>query len=106
MVSCALSGLLICYSALLKYEISAILNLFGCQTELNQEKTLFSQKQFKMGKFQNFELSAEQRAQQEIRNKQRLVLRQQYWKNITDPKAHASGEGGHLVSDIIILVKT
>lgn len=59
-----------------------------------------------MGKFQNFELSAEQRAQQEIRNKQRLSLRQQYWKNMTDPKSYASGEGGHLVSDYIFLVKT
>lgn len=50
-----------------------------------------------MGKFQNYELNAEQRALQEQRNKQRAALRLQYWKNITDPKRYTSGEGGHLV---------
>lgn len=75
------------------------MNHFGCQTELSFSVKVKSRRRFKMGKFQNFELSAEQRAQQEIRNKQRLALRQQYWKNITDPKAYKSGEGGHLVGD-------
>lgn len=86
--------------------MSAIIKHFSCQTKLSQGKKLFSRKRVKMGKFQNFELSAEQRAQQEIRNKQRLALRQQYWKNITDPKSHASGEGGHLVRYYFYLVDT
>lgn len=51
-----------------------------------------------MGKFQNYELNAQERSLQEIRIKQRMELRQQYWKNITDPKRYASGEGGHLVN--------
>lgn len=85
-----------------KCQMSSIMKYFGCQTKLSQGKTLFSQRRVKMGIFQNFELSAEQRAQQEARNKQRLALRHQYWKNMTDPKAYASGEGGHLVKDFMV----
>lgn len=58
-----------------------------------------------MGKFGNFELTAEQRRVQELKNQQRAALRAQFWKHMTDPKRHASGEGGHLVSANIFLLR-
>lgn len=55
-----------------------------------------------MGKFQNFELNEAQRRLQEIKNKQRAELRAQYWKNVTNPARHATGEGGCVVNNKII----
>lgn len=51
-----------------------------------------------MGKLGNFELNADERRLQGLRHQQRLELRQKFWKNVTDPKRHASGEGGFLVN--------
>lgn len=51
-----------------------------------------------MGVFKNFELNAEQRQLAEQKHKQRLSLRAEYWKKISNPARHASGEGGHLVN--------
>lgn len=51
-----------------------------------------------MGVFKNFELNAEERQLAEIKYKQRLALRAEYWKKITNPARHATGEGGHLVN--------
>lgn len=51
-----------------------------------------------MGKFQNFELNEEERRLQMQKHQQRLALRAQFWKNMTDPNRHASNEGGTLVS--------
>lgn len=62
------------------------------KTETNYYDTIV------MGKFQNFELSAEQRRLQQLKHDQRLALRAQFWKNMTDPHRHGSGEGGALVS--------
>lgn len=50
-----------------------------------------------MGKLGNFELNEEQRHLQNLRYQQRLELRQKFWKNVTDPHRHATGEGGVLV---------
>lgn len=51
-----------------------------------------------MGKLGNFELKAANRLSADERNKRIADLRNLYWKNITDPHRHATGEGGHLVS--------
>lgn len=50
-----------------------------------------------MGKFQNFELNEEQRRLQMQKHQQRIALRAQFWKNMTDPHRYASGEGGFMV---------
>lgn len=50
-----------------------------------------------MGKFQNYELNAEQRRLEMLKYQRRMELRAQFWKNMTDPNRHGSGEGGHLV---------
>lgn len=34
---------------------------------------------------------------QEIKRKQRAALRAEYWKQITNPHAHGTGESGYLV---------
>lgn len=51
-----------------------------------------------MGKFGNFELNEAQRKVLAEKNQRRNELRNLYWKNITDPHRHATGEGGHLVN--------
>lgn len=33
---------------------------------------------------------------QEIKRKQRAILRAEYWKQITNPHTYSTGEGGHL----------
>lgn len=53
---------------------------------------------FIMGAFKNYDLSAADRQNIEIKHKQRLALRAEYWKKITNPARHATGEGGHLVN--------
>lgn len=53
-----------------------------------------------MVKFGNFELSEAQRKILAEKNQRRNELRSLYWKNITDPHRHATGEGGHLVNKI------
>lgn len=51
-----------------------------------------------MGKFQNYELNEEQRRIELQKHQRRMDLRAQFWKNMTDPNRHGSGEGGALVS--------
>lgn len=51
-----------------------------------------------MGKFGNFELSAEQRKALEFKNQRRAELRATYLKNMGDPHRHAVGDGGFLVN--------
>lgn len=51
-----------------------------------------------MGKFQNLELNEEQRRLEMLKYQRRMDLRAQFWKNMTDPNRHGSGEGGVLVS--------
>lgn len=46
----------------------------------------------------SYDLSAEQRKLQELRYKRRVELRSLYWKEITNPHRHATGEGGSLVN--------
>lgn len=71
--------------------------------ELSKAECLFCKKKkffnqsITMGKFQNFELNEEQRQIQMLRHQRRLELRQKFWKNITDPHKHSTGEGGALV---------
>lgn len=52
-----------------------------------------------MGKFGNFELNEEQRRLQTLKHQQRMDLRAQFWKNMTNPNRHGAGEGGFLVSN-------
>lgn len=51
-----------------------------------------------MGKFQNYELNEEQRRIELAKYNRRMELRAQFWRNMTDPNRHGSGEGGALVS--------
>lgn len=51
-----------------------------------------------MGKFQNYELNEEQRRLQTIKHQQRMDLRAQFWKNMTNPNRHGAGEGGFMVN--------
>lgn len=51
-----------------------------------------------MGVLKNFELNATERKYAEIKHQQRLVLRAEYWKKMTNPALQAKAEGGHLVN--------
>lgn len=69
----------------------------NCQTLSSNREENFSQS-ITMGKFQNFELNEEQRRIQMLKHQQRMDLRAKFWKNMTDPNRHGSGEGGHMVN--------
>lgn len=51
-----------------------------------------------MVEFKNYELDATGRKYAEIKHKQRLALRAEYWKKMSNPALQASAEGGHLVN--------
>lgn len=55
-----------------------------------------------MGKFQNFDKDAEQRRIMQLQHDRRMALRAQFWKNMTDPNRHGTGEGGFLVSNFVV----
>lgn len=68
----------------------------NCQTlNFYREKILIQS--VTMGKFQNYELNAEQRRLELIKHNQRMELRAQFWKNMTNPNRHGAGEGGFMV---------
>lgn len=69
----------------------------NCQTLSSNREENFSHS-ITMGKFQNFELNEEQRRIQLLKHQQRMDLRAQFWKNMTDPHRHGTGEGGHMVN--------
>lgn len=54
-----------------------------------------------MGKFQNFDKNAEERRVMQLQHERRMALRAQFWKNMTDPNRHGTGEGGFLVCTFI-----
>lgn len=51
-----------------------------------------------MVKFENFELSADQRRLETLKYTRRMELRAQFLKQQQNPHIHLASEGGHLVN--------
>lgn len=56
-----------------------------------------------MVKFENYEVSAEERRLETIKYQRRMELRSEFLKHQQNAYAHVKGEGGYLVSTISIL---
>lgn len=59
-----------------------------------------------MVKFENFEVSADQRRLETIKYQRRMDLRSEFLKHQQNAYAHVKNEGGYLVSTILVLIQT
>lgn len=58
-----------------------------------------------MVKFENYEVSAEQRRLETIKYERRMDLRSEFLKHQQNAYAHVKNEGGYLVSTILVLIQ-
>lgn len=68
----------------------------NCQTQNYYREENFSFT-VTMGKLGNFDLNEQQRKLELQKYERRMALRAQFWKDMTNPNRHGSGEGGFMV---------